>query len=402
MKGIFGLSESPRLWYLRFRETIQGTGLRESKLIPCLFMKHIDGRLVGLITLHVDDALLAGGPEVESDWVALQKQLKFGSWTDLKEGGKFLGRVMRQSEDRRSVTLDMNVYCHSLQELDLDSTMSDDTPATPQQAMQLRALVGQLGWLAKQGRPDLAFAISFLQQNLVDATGSTLRLANSTVSKAKQEHFIHVKSLECSLEEIMVLVATDGALAAMPRGKSQLGLLLMLANPRVQSQVSQVVPVEWCSTSCKRVVRSSSAVEAAAASLGYEHAEFLRAVLCEVRDPNFVMRKWFDHVSQCSILLILDAKVAFDCLSSDELPQDRRTALDIRALREALADPTSASFCRWIPGQQQASDALTKFKGKQRVVVNPCHWSMDHRRRRKLAGSQSTTARDTEGVQSTS
>ena len=56
----------------------------------------------------------------------------------------------------------------------------------------------------------------------------------------------------------MVLVATDGALAAMPRGKSQLGIFLMLANPKVQTEVNAVVPIEWCSTSCKRVVRSSS------------------------------------------------------------------------------------------------------------------------------------------------
>ena len=117
------------------------------------------------------------------------------------------------------------------------------------------------------------------------------------------------------------------------------------------------------------MVRSSAAIEAAAASLGYEHAEFLRAVLCEVRDPSFVMRRWFDHICQCPILLILDAKVAYDCLTSEELPQDRRTALDIRAFRESLADSSTASFCRWIPGQQQASDSLTKFKGNNVLLA---------------------------------
>ena len=180
---------------------------------------------------------------------------------------------------------------------------------------------------------------------------------------------MYVKGLECSIDEIMVLVATDGALAAMPRGKSQLGLFLVLANPLVQSQVGRVAPIEWCSTSCKRVVRSSAAIEAAAASLGYEHAEFLRAVLCEVRDPSFVMRRWFDHICQCPILLILDAKMAYDCLTSEELPQDRRIALDIRAHRESLADPSTASFRRWIPGQHQASDSLTKFKGNNVLLA---------------------------------
>ena len=145
----------------------------------------------------------------------------------------------------------------------------------------------------------------------------------------------------------MVIVATDGALAAMPRGKSQLGIFLMLANPRVQREMNAVAPVEWCSTACKRVVRSSSAVEAAAASLGYEHAEFLRAILCEVRDPSFVMKRWLEHVKPCPILLVIDAKVAYDCLSSEELNQDRRTALDVRALRESLANPDSTSFCSW-------------------------------------------------------
>ena len=56
-------------------------------------------------------------------------------------------------------------------------------------------------------------------------------------------------------------------------------------------------------------------------------------------------------------------KVAYDCLSSEELPQDRRTGRDIRALRESLADPEASSLCRWIPGPQQASDCLTKLRG---------------------------------------
>lgn len=96
------------------------------------------------------------------------------------------------------------------------------------------------------------------------------------------------------------------------------------------TEVSAVARVEWCSTSCKPVVRSSSAVEAAAASLGYEHAEFLRAMLREVREAGFVTRRWFGHVKSCSILLVLDAKVGYDCLSSEELPQDRRKAFQIR------------------------------------------------------------------------
>ena len=362
-KGIFGLSESPRLWYLKFKEELENINFRESKFIPCLFMKHVNGKLCGLVTLHVDDAMLTGSPEVQADWEVLRKKLKFGSWTSLHEGGKFLGRWMKQSDDNRLITITMNEYSAALQEVECDASLPDDQPLDAQQLAQLRASVGQLGWLAKQGRPDIAFAVSYLQQNMIDATVSTLRLLNSTIKRAKTPFEVVIRDLQCSLSEIMVVVATDGALAVMPRGKSQLGLMVMLSNPKVQTELAPVVPIEWSSTSCKRVVRSSSAVEAAAASLGYEHAEFLRAVLCEIRDPDFSVRQWSMHVQRCPILLVLDAKVAYDCLSSDELPQDRRTALDIRALREALADPQSASLCRWVPGPQQASDALAKLKG---------------------------------------
>ena len=47
-----------------------------------------------------------------------------------------------------------------------------------------------------------------------------------------------------------------------------------------------------------------------------------------------------------------------NCQLTDALP-----LINIPALREASADPQSASLCRWIPGPQQASDGLTKFKG---------------------------------------
>ena len=134
---------------------------------------------------------------MNEDWKILQSKLKFGSWTDLKGGGKFLGRVMRQSDDRHTVTIDMNIYCQSLHEAEESASMSDEDPVSPEQSSQLRALVGQLGWLAKQGRPDLAFAVSYLQQNLVDATGSTLRLSNATVQKAKQERSLYQRVGMC-------------------------------------------------------------------------------------------------------------------------------------------------------------------------------------------------------------
>jgi hypothetical protein len=51
-------------------------GFKESKIIPCLFYKHVDGRLCGLATLHVDDVLLTGDPQVMKPvWAKLRSHL---------------------------------------------------------------------------------------------------------------------------------------------------------------------------------------------------------------------------------------------------------------------------------------------------------------------------------------
>ena len=114
------------------------------------------------------------------------------------------------------------------------------------------------------------------------------------------------------------------------------------------------------SNRCKRVVRSSMACEAAAAQ-GFEHGDYVRALFAEMVVDKFSVAEWLAWSSKWRLFLVLDAKTAFDTLSSDVLPQDRRAALDLAALREALKDPLHGSFCRWVPGPMQVADGLTMW-----------------------------------------
>ena len=65
---------------------------------------------------------------------------------------------------------------------------------------------------------------------------------------------------------------------------------------------------------------------------------------------------------------MIDAKTAFDSLSGDGVPEDRRTAVDIAAVKADLEDESNTSL-RWIPGEQQASDDLTKWLGNGLMAV---------------------------------
>ena len=64
IKSVFGLRESPRLWWLQFRDCILEAGFEELRYAPGVFvMRNAAGYLMGMLCVHVDDCLWAGeGP----------------------------------------------------------------------------------------------------------------------------------------------------------------------------------------------------------------------------------------------------------------------------------------------------------------------------------------------------
>ena len=148
----------------------------------------------------------------------------------------------------------------------------------------------------------------------------------------------------------------------MPDGKSQQGWLVGIANPDIKEGGARMNLIEWQSTSCKRVVRSSMAIEASAASMAFEHGEYVRALFVEIMQEDFEVRRWSQFVRSWELILVLDARTAFDTLRTESLPQDRRTALDLLAIKESLLDENNRALCRWVPGPQQLADGLTKYK----------------------------------------
>ena len=94
LKGGFGLAESPRLWYLEYRNTLKLIGLHELKLVPGMFRAfHPDGSLRAVVTIHVDDTRYTGDATAQELWDELHARLKFGALRKSTEGWtKFCGR----------------------------------------------------------------------------------------------------------------------------------------------------------------------------------------------------------------------------------------------------------------------------------------------------------------------
>ena len=70
-----------------------GLGLKELKLSPGTFVLHLNGKLCGVMAIHVDDLRMACAPNA---WAITEKNrtvFHFGEWKDAtKETVKFCGR----------------------------------------------------------------------------------------------------------------------------------------------------------------------------------------------------------------------------------------------------------------------------------------------------------------------
>ena len=212
-KGIFGPAESPRLWLERLRKIMSKLGFRELWLLTCVFViQHPDGRLRAIISIHVDDCLGAGDMTCQPPWDALKVELMFGSWHLLLDGVKFLGRFMQQAPlPIGSVTIDLKEYTMKVPLIPVASGRDLDQPLSPSEQSALRSANGSVGFAAKNGRHDLAFAVSRCQQSTATATGHTLIEANQAIKRLRQPVEWHIVPLGCSIWDMVVVMPSDAS-----------------------------------------------------------------------------------------------------------------------------------------------------------------------------------------------
>ena len=463
-KGGFGLPESPRLWYLEYKDTIQDLGLGELSLLPGVFRAFHPPprrRLRAMASIHVDDTRYAGDESAQALWDALRAKLKFGKQRKATEGWvKFCGRRERQDPETLEMEYSMDEYVKDIplartrtpassassltssgatarpsptstapsmarrgttsaptlegsgldhpewtpassassltswgpsqwlsepepQDVDLwdylqdkvgQSQLSADIPPlTDSERKVISSIVGQLNWAARQGRYDLCYVASLVQQLAAQGRPEALKWLNLGVKRARESLNFKVRNFGCSLYDLVLISVSDAAYGAMPGGGSQGGNLVMVAHPDVLTGNGPVCILEGNSTKAQRVVRCSMSAEISSLATAYEHGDFVRAVLAELLEPDFDIKRWKTHVSKWRHILATDATTGYDAVSSESLPSDRKIAIDVAVLRQAVLAEDVGCFIRWVPGSEMAGDGLTKWghnKVLTRVIAN--------------------------------
>eukprot|EP00435_Cladocopium_sp_Y103_P055481 s254_g18.t1 len=397
-KGGFGLPESPRLWYLEYKETLEHCGVRELHLLPGVFAAHHpDGTLRALACIHVDDTRYCGDPSSEEIWTKVHQCLNFGEVRRATDGWvKFCGRWERQDPDTLEFEYSMDEYPKGIQKLtnletykldpkeviaDEDKLVKGEITAeeytrdskkskkahvglTSEQRLTMSSVLGQLNWMARQGRFDLAYGVSHVQQLLAREPSEALEFLNKVIYRAKQPMTQVVRRLK-DWKNLVVVSASDAAYGAQPGGYSQGGLLIGLADAEILEGEGRIVVVEAMSMKIQRVVRCSMSAEVSMAATSFEHGDFIRAALSEMIHGHFVLRDWKLWANRWRHFLVIDAKTGFDVLTNESQTSDRKIQIDLAVLKQALMEDQANAFAKWVPGHHMVSDGLTKWFGNK-------------------------------------
>ena len=104
LKSAYGLTESPRLWYLEAKDGMDEVELKELAASRSVFLASDKGKTWAICALHVDDGLLVGDDKDER-FVKLREKINqrfnIKEWQFLEEGKplNFLGVELHKEKD---------------------------------------------------------------------------------------------------------------------------------------------------------------------------------------------------------------------------------------------------------------------------------------------------------------
>ncbi|KAI1689517.1 RVT-2 domain containing protein [Pyrenophora tritici-repentis] len=191
-RALYGLRDSPLLWYEEFSGSLRKAGLECSKEEPCLFL---DKDRKFLLLFYVDDILLMFRKEFEDQAMELWKVIS--SKYEIKAQGPvkwFLGVRVIRDRDSRTITLVHDTYIDKITKkfgledgtfpftpLPSEELIKSDGEATKQQIKAYQERVGSVLYTAIMLRPDVAFAVSRLSHFLTNPSDQHMKAVERVI-----------------------------------------------------------------------------------------------------------------------------------------------------------------------------------------------------------------------------
>ncbi|CAB1111664.1 unnamed protein product [Ectocarpus sp. CCAP 1310/34] len=178
-RALYGLKQSGREWGFEAADALIENGYEQCRVDPCVFRKVVDGEVVGLIVIYVDDIIVAADEgEREELFASLNKKFPV---KDVGECTWYDGCAIAMDVENGITKLSQTAYIESmLKRFDVTTTAftpaatdadlgpkRDDEPAVDK---PVREAIGCLMW-TKLTRPDIALPLNKLQKIAHSPTG---------------------------------------------------------------------------------------------------------------------------------------------------------------------------------------------------------------------------------------
>ena len=355
-KAAYGLYDASRRWWIRVMEVMQSLGGRTLVGDESLIYFHRDGKLIGLISLHVDDFQGTGNETFFTEVMdVLCKSFKI-SKREI-QNFRFTGVDVKGLENG-NVEISQESYVVALQKVDINPEDDEKRPLNREEFKLYRGLVGKLTWLSEMTRPDLSYDTLDLAGYNKEATTANLKKINKVVDKAQKTKGVVTYSKIGDFNDLKILAISDGGLNRREeRTLSVMAKTIFLSN----KEETKVAPLLWKSKTIQTVCKSAKTAETRACDKTMEDAIYLARCVHEIYTGERGER-------QIPVQMVTDSQSLLDSLDSTRQVEEKLMRPLIKWMKQML-DAGAISNIRWCDTCVCVSDAFTKPGSKLNPIL---------------------------------
>ena len=341
IKRLYGFRDSGRGWWLEFEKSMKQLGCEATMIDPAMFVYKLDGEVVGLAGVHVDDVLFCGEPTFHDRVIdKLIKNYVIGRVE--VENFTFTGWTLRQTDSGIELTQSHFLEQVELEKFDTFRQIQGEPQEQLVEKLQglFRSIVGSIQWLVQVSRPDKCYQAVALSSKLGKANVTDAKLAYKVLkSMIDEPQTIMFPNMQ-DFEGAGLRVYTDSSWGRLNGFETVNGDITFLTNRAGQSCV-----LDWQSLKMATPAASPLAGEAEAALSGISKVPWLRSLASDMGIPHL------------KATLVTDSKSLCETVQSTTVTKDKRAMVAIANLRRAGDQDLEVL---WDSASRQLADCLTK------------------------------------------
>ena len=312
----------------------------------------------GVVTIHVDDALMAGTPYFVKHVVdGLRKDFKVGSEdkNDVLFVGQRIRWVDKDKPSTKHIRVDQERKVEELSEIKIDSSLRETLTCTPDLHTQFRSVLGQVNWLQSRTQYQSCYLFSRSASASASPTVGDVKALNKLVRKIRQE--VVVLNFWPLRGTNRIVGYPDASFRNNADKTSQRGQAIFLAEPRAQGKIdTRGSLVDYESQKIKRQTLSTTVAELYAFMKCFGTCQFLRGL-------------WMDiSGTVAEVHMRTDANNLVTTASTTHLPEQRETIHMINQLRTEACSGAIDDLAHVVSADCLA-DCLTKHSAKPDALI---------------------------------